>query len=142
VGFTTRLHSRTGNTRQLAEAIAEEVGCRAEDADNARIEEPVDLLFVGGAVYATYQHGYHPAIRQFLKDVDKRKVKKVAVLVTFAFSDSIGKLENLVTNAGLALAGEKFACKGKFLFFNLRHPDKNDLQKAKEFARRMTDVPR
>ena len=73
----------------------------------------MDLLFVGGAVYATYQHGYHPAIRQFLKDVDKRKVKKVAVFVTFAFSDSIGKLENLVTNAGLALAGEKFACKGK-----------------------------
>ena len=135
-------YSRTGNTRKLAEAIAEEVGCRAEDADNARIEEPVDLLFVGGAVYATYQHGYHPAIRQFLKDVDKSKVRRVAVFVTFAFSDSIGKLENLVKNAGLALASEKFACKGKFLFFNLRRPNKDDMARAKEFAKRVASQVR
>ena len=131
-------YSRTGNTKKVAEAIAEAVGCTAESVDTCRVDEPVDVLFLGGAVYATYQHGYHPAIRQFLKDQDSRKVKKVAVFVTFAFSDSIGKLEDLVKSAGFVLASEKFACKGKFLFWNLRRPDKNALQKAKEFAKRMT----
>ena len=130
-------YSRTGNTKKVAEAIAEAVGCNAESADECRVDEPIDVLFLGGAVYATYQHGYHPAIRQFLKDLDKRKVKKVAVFVTFAFSDSIGKLEDLVKNSGLVLASEKFACKGKFLFWNLRRPNKDDLQKAKEFAERV-----
>jgi hypothetical protein len=45
-------HRETGNTRKVAMAIAEARGCEAETASGCRIEEPVDLLFIGAAVLA------------------------------------------------------------------------------------------
>ena len=127
-------YSRTGNTRRVAEAIAQAVGCEAESVDRCRITEGVDLLFLGGAVYATYQHNYHPAIRHFLKDLDKTRVRKIAVFATYAFSSSIGKLIDLASSAGFLVTSESFACKGRFLLFNLRHPDAAEIDRAKEFA--------
>ena len=49
-----RYYSRSGNTKAVAEAIAEAAGVSAisVDASDAAITEPVDVLFIGGALYA------------------------------------------------------------------------------------------
>lgn len=49
-----RYYSRTGNTKIAAEAIARAAGTRAVsvDAPDAAIQDPVDVLFIGGALYA------------------------------------------------------------------------------------------
>jgi hypothetical protein len=59
--------SRTGNTEKLAKAIAEAVGAKAERVEECRIGEDVELLFIGGAVYATYDHNFSPSIKAFLE---------------------------------------------------------------------------
>lgn len=49
-----RYYSRSGNTKAVAEAIAKGAGVQAVsvDAADAKITEPVDVLFIGGALYA------------------------------------------------------------------------------------------
>jgi flavodoxin len=127
-------YSRTGNTRRLAEAIAEAVGAAAETADKAGIEDTVDVLFVGGAVYATYEHNFHPSLISFIKGMDKEKVRRVVAFGTYAFGSSINKLIDSARAAGLPVIDQAFVCKGRFLFFNMRRPNSNDLLKARQFA--------
>ena len=49
-----RYYSRSGNTKVLAEAIAKEAGVKAISVDSkeAEINNKVDVLFIGGALYA------------------------------------------------------------------------------------------
>jgi hypothetical protein len=39
---------------------AEALSCKAESTENAKLSEPVDLLLIGRAAHATYNHGCHP----------------------------------------------------------------------------------
>ncbi len=54
MNIAVRYYSRSGNTKLLAEAIAKGVGVEAisVDAANSKIEKEVDVLFIGGALYA------------------------------------------------------------------------------------------
>lgn len=49
-----RYFSRGGKTRQVADIIARRAGVEAESVDSAKghVNEHVDVLFVGGALYA------------------------------------------------------------------------------------------
>lgn len=49
-----RYYSRSGNTKLVADAIAKAAGVKAvsTDSSEAQICEPVDVLFIGGALYA------------------------------------------------------------------------------------------
>jgi flavodoxin len=131
--------SRTGNTKKVAHAIGEAVGVRAESVDGFRDDGDIDLVFVGGAVYADYDHGFSPAIQSFLGGLDPSRVKRVAIFDTYAFKSSIEKLASAVKSAGLNLAAERFSSRGKFLFFNARHPNEAELGRAKAFARAMLE---
>ena len=44
-------HSKTGNTKKLAESMAGALCVAAETAAESRIVEPVDMLFIGDGVY-------------------------------------------------------------------------------------------
>lgn len=48
--IAVRYQSRGGNTKAVAEVIANSLGVKAEAVDNA-ITQWVDVLFVGGGVY-------------------------------------------------------------------------------------------
>ncbi len=78
---TVRYYSRSGNTKKLAEAIAEGAGVKAvsTDAADAAIKEPVDILFIGGALYA---YGIDKNLKQYLDGLDGSKVKKAVVFST------------------------------------------------------------
>jgi flavodoxin len=130
-------HSETGSTKKVAEAIAAAVGVSAEKAGESLINEKIDVLFIGAAVYATYQ-GFHPSIKKLVAAAQAADVRRVALFGTYAFRSSMDKLMALAKGAGLPVAEESFICKGKFLFFNFRHPNKADLQKATDFAKKLT----
>ena len=133
-------YSRTGNTKKLAEAIAEAVGTTAEVVDKSRMDETTDVLFVGGAVYATYEHNFHPSLVSFVKGIDKKHVRKVVAFGTYAFGSSISKLIDVAKAAGLPVVDQSYVCKGKFLFFNMRRPNSDDLVKAREFAKGIVEA--
>ena len=132
-------HSETGNTAKVARAIADAAGCAADRADpSAAAGAAADLVFVGGAVYATHDHGLHPALKGFLEGLDPHRVKRAAVFATgFPSSDAAARMCRLLEARGIRVEKEAFFCKGKFLLFQRGHPGKADLDAAADFARRV-----
>jgi len=133
-------YSATDNTRKIAEAIADETGCKARQAQQDPKPVDADIVFVGGAVYATSDHDIHPSIKLFADRLKAAGFRgKVALFATgFQKSDAIGLLKKTFLKRGLTLAQESFFSKGSFLLFMKGHPDKEDIGQAKAFASRIT----
>ena len=67
--ITVRYYTKTGNTKRLAEAVAEAVGAEALPI-SAPITEPVDILFLGNSYYA---FSIDPEVRSFVQGLDRKK---------------------------------------------------------------------
>ncbi|MBU0929066.1 MAG: flavodoxin [Spirochaetes bacterium] len=129
-------YSATGNTRKVAGAIADALGCEAVGID-AYPADGVELLFLGAAVYATHGHGVHQAVKDFVAGLDPAMVGKVALFSTgFIQSEAIPILRGLLAARGIPVAEESFFCLGRFALFNLGRPNAVDLLAAAEFAKR------
>lgn len=128
--------SKTGNTKKVAEAMAAAAGCEAQSVEKANPHVEADLVLIGGAVYATYNHGIHPNLKRFIESLDPQKIKRAAVFCTGFQEGANIIMKNLLEKRGIVVDRESFTCKGKFLFFNFGHPDKDDLNNAKDFAGR------
>ena len=46
-------HSKGGNTRKLADAIARELGVKATDIKDATIDSAADIIFLGSGCYGS-----------------------------------------------------------------------------------------
>jgi flavodoxin I len=126
--------SRGGNTRKIADAIAEELGVRAEDVTT---EVPdAKLLFLGSGTY-----GGKPG-EVMVKFITSNKFtgRKIALFGTSASlaggQKMIVDMTEMVVQKGATLVGS-YHCKGRFLLVNWSHPDREDLENAKQFARQM-----
>lgn len=78
---SVRYYSRSGKTRQVAEVIADSLGVQAVsvDADASRIADPVDVLFVGGALYA---YGLDRHLSDWLDGLDGALVGRAVLFST------------------------------------------------------------
>lgn len=132
-------HSATGNTKKIADAIADVLGTKATSVDSENISEPVDFLFIGAAVYSTPGVKYgdiHPSIKKFISNLDSKKVKEAVVFCTGFQEKANNLMKDLLENQGIKVSDKKFMCKGKFLtIFNYGHPNDRDIEDAKTFAR-------
>ncbi len=129
--------STTGNTRKIAGAIARGAGCVETELGGWKPGGRVDLLFLGGAVYANHEHGLHAALKDFIARLDPENVKEVAVFGTgFIHSDAVSRLRTLVEARGIPVRADSFFCLGRFALFNLGHPNAKDREAAEDFARR------
>ncbi|MFZ2412919.1 MAG: flavodoxin family protein [Candidatus Cryosericum sp.] len=127
--------STTGNTKRVADAMAAATGRAAEPVADAVISEPVDMLFLGGAI-----HGgdIDPSVKTFIEGLDSALVKQVTVFSTGFEQDkgkAIGIMKDLLSRRGIAVTNKCYFCRGKFLLFGRGHPDTEDLAGAEEFAR-------
>ncbi|MCR5596209.1 MAG: hypothetical protein K6G12_10190 [Lachnospiraceae bacterium] len=121
-----RYYSRSGNTKLLAEAIAEAAGVPAVSVDTpeAPITEETDVLFIGGALYA---YGLDRKMKDYLAGIDGSKVKKAVVFSTSWLSKhSLDLLKNGLEAKGIAVEPETLYAKNK--------PDEAKLAEAKSFA--------
>ncbi|PKL23354.1 MAG: flavodoxin [Spirochaetae bacterium HGW-Spirochaetae-3] len=130
-------YSATGNTRKVAAAIASAVGADAVDiASYVPDSAPVDVLFIGAAVYATHDHGVHKTVKDFIAGLDPESVKRAAIFSTgFIQSEATAMLRGLLTGRGIPVAEESFFCLGRFALFNLGHPNAKDLEAAAAFGK-------
>ncbi len=130
--------STTGNTKKVAESIARAIGCTAETADACTIHGIVDVLFIGGALYATYNHDVNPALKTFVDRLMPGQIKKAVVFGTYSFNNAlIQTMKSMLLRKGIPVAEDYYACKGKFMIFKRSHPNAEELAKAGEFARRI-----
>lgn len=129
-----RYYSKSGNTKKLAEAIAKGVGTTAETIDET-LSKPVELLFLGGAVYAGNISRH---LKNFIQQLTSEKVKMIAVFSTSASGKPIQmQIAQLLKDKEIKIIGEEFACKGKFLIANRGRPNEQDCRDAAEFAKKL-----
>jgi flavodoxin len=129
-------YSNGGNTRKLADAIAEELGVKAADIKSASIDSQAGIIFLGSGCY-----GSKPG-EEMMKFIEKHDFsgRKVAV---FGTSGGNAGMEVDLMAASLMRKGAtvlgNYHCKGKaFLLFNIGHPNQEDLEGARKFARKMS----
>jgi flavodoxin len=71
--YAIRYQSRGGNTRAVAETIAEILGIKAESID-IPLEENVDILFLGGGVYKWTSD---KKLKEFLENINPEIIGKI-----------------------------------------------------------------
>ena len=127
-----RYYTKTGNTRRLAEAVAEAVGEKALPISTP-VTEPVDVLFLGNSYYA---FSIDPEVRDFVRSLDKSKVGRIVNFGSAAMLNSTyKKVKAEADRAGIPMDEREFHCKGEFKGIHKGRPNEEDLQAAAEFAR-------
>lgn len=126
-------HSVSGNTKKVAEAIAEAAGCKAQPIKEYPLDSSADLMFIGGAIYGGKLDA---VLDSFLHALTPEKTKRVVLFSTcIKEAKALGLMKELLQKQGVAVDEKSFSCKGKFLFMNLRHPNTVELENAKAFAK-------
>ena len=127
-----RYYTKTGNTKRLAEAVAEAVHAEAQPI-GVPVEEPVDVLFLGNSYYA---FTIDPEVRGFIRSLDKNKVGKIVNFGSAAMMNSTWKkVKAEADKAGIQMDSREFHCKGEFKGIHKGNPDAKDLEAAAAFAR-------
>lgn len=128
MNIAVRYYSRSGNTKAVADAVAKAVGVNAVSVDTAQadIKEPVDLLFIGGALYA---YGLDKHLKNYLKTLKKENVKKAVVFSTSWLSKhSVDLIKNGLRETGISVEEDFFYVKNK--------PSDEQKKQAADFARK------
>jgi flavodoxin len=129
--------SRGGNTRKIAEAIAEELKITPIDVKKQSPDvSSEDLLIVGSGTYGSKPGKEMVAYLENLKPV---KDKRAACFSSCAgdASKTLGAMKDILTGKGYTIV-DCFSCFGKFAGLSKRgHPTDAELKQAREFARKI-----
>ena len=127
-----RYYTKTGNTKRLAEAVAEAVGAEALPLSSP-IEEPVDILFLGNSYYA---FSIDPEVRSFIRSLEKGKVGRIVNFGSAAVLNSTWKkVKAEADKIGIPMDKREFHCKGEFKGLHKGRPNNEDLKAAAAFAK-------
>ena len=121
-----RYFSKLGNTRKIAEAIAQGAGVEAISiSDEPGLVEFVDVLYLGGAPYANVMA---PELRSYAEKLDTSKVKKVILFTTSNWSRrTVYALRKMLKGKGIIVSEEYFYAH----MLNIQ----NRVEAAKEFGK-------
>ena len=130
--IAVRYYTKTGNTKRLAEAVAEAVGAEALPISTP-LTEPVDILFLGNSYYA---FSIDPEVRDFVKSLNKDMVGRIVNFGSAAMLNSTyKKVKAEADKVGIAMDQREFHCRGEFKAFHKGRPNEEDLAAAAEFAK-------
>lgn len=102
-----RYYSKLGNTKKIAEAIAEGAGVEAVSiVGEPKLKEYVDILFLGGAPYADIMA---PELRKYAEDLDPAMVGKVVLFTTSNWSQrTVLALKKILREKGIQVEDKYF----------------------------------
>jgi len=131
-----RYYTKTGNTKRLAEAVANAVGVEALPISEP-VDETVDILFLGNSYYA---FNIDPEVKDFIHSLDSSKVGRIINFGSAAMLNSTWKkVKAEADKAGVIMDKREFHCKGEFKGLHKGRPNADDLAAAAEFARSIVD---
>ena len=129
-----RYYTKTGNTKKLADAVAEAAGTEALPLSEP-IGEKVDILFLGNSYYA---FSIDPEVRNFVRSLDRSKVGRIVNFGSAAMLNSTyRKIKAEAEKVGVPMDEREFHCKGEFKGLHKGRPNEEDLKAAAAFARRI-----
>lgn len=129
--IAVRYYTKTGNTKRLAEAVAEAVGVEALPISEP-VTDPVDILFLGNSYYA---FTIDPEVRRFVASLNKEKVRKIVNFGSAAMLNSTyKKVKAEAAKVGIPMDEREFHCKGEFKGIHKGKPDAADLAAVAAFA--------
>ncbi len=135
--IAVRYYTKTGNTKRLAEAVAEAVGAEALPISTP-VDEAVDILFLGNSYYA---FSIDPEVRAFIGTLDSSKVGRIVNFGSAAMLNSTWKkVKAEADKAGIAIDKREFHCKGEFKSLHKGRPNANDLAAAAAFAKSIVEA--
>ena len=99
-----RYQSRGGNTKAVAEVIAEILGVTAESIDKP-VEEKVDILFVGGGVY---MWDMDKSLKQYMESLEPEQVGEIAGFSTTGMMDNtLKRIREYGEKKGIPVSNEQ-----------------------------------
>lgn len=129
-----RYYSKSGNTKKLAECIAQSAGVHAEEIKSAS-QEQADVLFLGASVYWA---GIDGRVKRYIDQLDPEKVRKVVVFSTSALAErAFSDIKKRLEKKGIKVADENFYCRGEFKAMHKGRPNQDDLREAAAFAKKV-----
>lgn len=109
MNIEVRYQSRGGNTKAMAEAIAEHLGISAYEYSVPIEADYVDILFVGGGLY------YWQADKNFIKYIENLDRTKIGLIVPFSTSGgltfTLNQIEDASVRAGIPVSDDGFCLK-------------------------------
>ena len=130
--YAVRYYTKTGNTKRLAETVAEALGVEALPISEP-VAEPVDILFLGNSYYA---FSIDPEVRKFVQSLDKNMVGKLVNFGSAAMLNSTyKKVKAEADKVGVPMEAREFHCRGEFKGVHKGKPDAEDLKAAADFAK-------
>ncbi|MBQ9493441.1 MAG: flavodoxin [Oscillibacter sp.] len=131
MNIAVRYYSKGGNTKKIAEAIAQALGVEAETVDRP-LDEKTDMVFLGSAVYA---NGIDESVKRFLR----KNADNIGTLYNFSTAaivpSTYQQVKKVADENGITLSPREFHCKGSFLFLNAGRPNEGDRTRAAAFAK-------
>ncbi|MBR4211534.1 MAG: flavodoxin, partial [Oscillibacter sp.] len=129
--IAVRYYSKGGNTKKLADAIADALGVEAETVDRP-LNEKTDMVFLGSAVYA---NGVDESVKRFLR----KNAGYIGTLYNFSTAaiapSTYKQVKKLADENAINLSTREYHCKGSFLLLNKGCPTEGDLTRAAAFAK-------
>ena len=127
MNIALRYYSRSGNTKKVADMISEEISIRPYTIETP-IDESIDKLFLGGAIYAG---NFSKNLRNYIDTIPNDLVKKVYIFSTSGFNKNLNyKMKEELIKKGIEVSEIDFFCKGR------KVSEKEEIDKMKEFAKR------
>ena len=97
MNIAVRYQSRGGNTKAIAEAVAKAAASRAESVE-VPLNGPVDVLFIGGGVYAS---NIDESLQKYIDALNPEFVKTAAVFTTGGFMGATDKISAALKAKGI-----------------------------------------
>ena len=113
MNVAVRYFSRSGKTKKVADYIAEAAGVDAVsvDAKDAALTEKVDVLFIGGALYA---YGIDDKLKKYLETLSSDQIGKAVVFSTSWLSKhALDLIKNALSAKGIPVEENTLYFKSK-----------------------------
>ncbi|MBR4580197.1 MAG: flavodoxin [Lachnospiraceae bacterium] len=129
--YAVAYYTRSGNTKKVAEAIADVLVTEARDI-SLELPGKVDVLFLGSSLYA---FKYDESVEKFIE----KNADKIGMIVSFSTS-ATGKstarfVKECAEKNNIKFYHQAFKCPGSFLITNPGRPHEKDLRAARNFTK-------
>src|SRR5690554_2827730 len=121
----------TRHSKKIALDIGNAFNLQVDNVKDQPILSDVDLLFIVGGIYGGESL---PPLLTYVKELDNKKVKKVALITSSAMGKQRQTEVTRILQEKQIKVLDELLCHGSFLFIKMGRPNKADRLEALDFA--------